>query len=95
MTIAAPIANSLQRASWIRQMFEAGARLKQQYGADQVFDFSLGNPILEPPAKVHETLHTLLDDPAPGHHRYMPNGGFPAVREYLANELKRRARITL
>ena len=88
MTIAAPIANSLQRASWIRQMFEAGARLKQQYGADQVFDFSLGNPILEPPAKVHETLHALLDDPAPGHHRYMPNGGFPAVREYLANELR-------
>ena len=88
MTIAAPIANSLQRASWIRQMFEAGARLKQQYGAEQVFDFSLGNPILEPPAKVHETLHALLDDPAPGHHRYMPNGGFPAVREYLANELR-------
>ena len=88
MTIAAPIANSLQRASWIRQMFEAGARLKQQYGADQVFDFSLGNPILEPPTKVHETLHALLDDPAPGHHRYMPNGGFPAVREYLANELR-------
>ena len=68
MTIAAPIANSLQRASWIRQMFEAGTQLKQQYGADQVFDFSLGNPILEPPAKVHETLHALLDDPAPGHH---------------------------
>ena len=88
MTIAAPIANSLQRASWIRQMFEAGAQLKQQYGADQVFDFSLGNPILEPPPKVHETLHALLDDPAPGHHRYMPNGGFAAVREYLANELK-------
>ena len=88
MTIAAPIANSLQRASWIRQMFEAGARLKQQYGADQVFDFSLGNPILEPPTKVHETLHALLDDPAPGHHRYRPNGGFPAVREYLANELR-------
>ena len=41
MTIAAPIANSLQRASWIRQMFEAGAQLKQQYGADQVFDLSL------------------------------------------------------
>ena len=40
MTIAAPIANSLQRASWIRQMFEAGAQLKQQYGADQIFDFS-------------------------------------------------------
>ena len=88
MTIAAPIAKSLQRASWIRQMFEAGARLKQQYGADQVFDFSLGNPILEPPPKVHETLHALLDDPAPGNHRYMPNGGFTAVREYLASELK-------
>ena len=44
-------------------MFEAGAQLKQQYGADQVFDFSLGNPILEPPTKVHEALHALLDDP--------------------------------
>lgn len=88
MTIATSIADSLQRASWIRQMFEAGARLKQEFGADQVFDFSLGNPILEPPAQVHQTLHRLLDDPQPGQHRYMPNGGFPAVRQYLAEELR-------
>ena len=47
-------------------MFEEGALRKAQYGAENVFDFSLGNPNLEPPAKVGETLKKLASDTAPG-----------------------------
>ena len=39
----------MERASWIRKMFEEGIRLKQEFGEDNVFDLSLGNPVAEPP----------------------------------------------
>ena len=88
MPIAQSVRESMQRSSWIRQMFEEGARLKALHGADQVHDFSIGNPVLEPPAAFHEALRGLLETPAPGLHRYMPNAGYPEVRAYEAAELK-------
>ena len=45
MSISQSIRESMEKGSWIRQMFEAGARLKAEHGAENVFDFSLGNPI--------------------------------------------------
>jgi hypothetical protein len=42
--ISRAVTDNLTKASWIRRMFEEGARLKQERGADKVFDFSLGNP---------------------------------------------------
>lgn len=68
-------------------MFEEGARLKEQYGAANVFDFSLGNPHLEPPAEFVESLRRLAANPPPGLHRYMPNAGFPDVRERMAAKI--------
>ena len=56
MSISHSIRESMVKGSWIRQMFEAGARLKAEHGAENVFDFSLGNPILEPPEQVHEQI---------------------------------------
>lgn len=88
MSISHHISDALQRASWIRQMFEKGQQLKEEFGADQVFDFSLGNPVLEPPREVFHCLMDLLKDGQPGMHRYMPNGGFPAVRDYIARQLR-------
>ena len=85
MSIAQSIRESMERGSWIRQMFEAGTRLKAEYGAENVFDFSLGNPILEPPQQVHEQLRLLLEKPQSGMHRYMPNAGFLETREYVAS----------
>jgi aspartate aminotransferase len=79
---------AIEDASWIRKMFEEGARLKAQYGADNVFDFSLGNPMLEPPAGFREETVKLLQHPTPGMHRYIPNAGLPEVRAYVAEELK-------
>jgi aspartate aminotransferase len=83
----------MQAASWIRGMFEEGIRLKQQYGAEQVYDFSLGNPIVEPPPEFHEVLHRLVSHPQPGMHRYMPNVGYPETRAAVAAQLTRETGI--
>ena len=80
MAIAQRVRQHMQAASWIRGMFEEGIQLKQQYGADNVYDFSLGNPVLEPPAQFYEALHHLVTHPRPGMHRYMPNTGYPETR---------------
>jgi aspartate aminotransferase len=81
------VRTSLEGSSWIRKMFEEGARLKALHGADNVFDFSLGNPILDPPPAFHAALIDLLSHPAPGMHRYIPNAGLPEARSYVAAEL--------
>ena len=78
----------MQKGSWIRQMFEEGARLKALHGAENVFDFSLGNPILEPPQEVHIELLNLINNPQSGMHRYMPNAGFPETCEYVAGIMR-------
>jgi aspartate aminotransferase len=75
-------------------MFEEGIRLKQHYGAEQVYDFSLGNPIVEPPPEFHEVLHRLVSHPQPGMHRYMPNTGYPETRAAVAAQLTRETGIT-
>ncbi|MGK5093950.1 pyridoxal phosphate-dependent aminotransferase [Deltaproteobacteria bacterium TL4] len=89
MSISNQMKEAMTRSSWIRQMFEEGTRLKALYGAEQVFDFSLGNPILEPPAAVHRVLLDLLSKPPQGMHRYMPNAGYPETREAIAKTLTR------
>jgi len=68
-------------------MFEAGARLKAEHGADNVFDFSLGNPNLEPPKAFKTAMKKAIDDPGAGRHGYMPNAGYPYVREAIAKTM--------
>lgn len=71
-------------------MFEAGTQLKQQYGEDQVCDFSIGNPDLPPPAAVAEGLRKLADKgQEPFAFGYMSNGGYPWARHQLAEHLCR------
>jgi aspartate aminotransferase len=82
--LARQVAECLQSASWIRRMFEEGDRLRAQVGAENVFDFSLGNPHLEPPVAVLNRLQELATAAPRGLHRYMPNAGFPAVRKAMA-----------
>ena len=89
MAIAQRVRQHMQAASWIRGMFEEGIQLKQQYGADNVYDFSLGNPVLEPPPQFYEALHQLVTHPQPGMHRYMPNVGYPETRAAIAAQLTR------
>ena len=76
---------SISGGSWIRRMFEAGIALKSQYGADNVCDFSLGNPDLPPPPQVAQALRALADEAdKPFALGYMPNGGYPWARELMA-----------
>jgi aspartate aminotransferase len=73
-----------EKSSWIRKMFEEGAKMKAQYGDDNVFDFSLGNPDAPPPERYNEVIREIVQNESPGMHSYMPNGGYPWVREVIA-----------
>ncbi|QEK11053.1 pyridoxal phosphate-dependent aminotransferase [Crassaminicella thermophila] len=89
------VVNNLSKSSWIRAMFEEGAKLAQKYGAENVYDFSLGNPYAEPPEEVIESLkkHVLSDEK--GLHRYMNNAGYQEVRERIAKSLQNESGIEL
>lgn len=84
MPIASKIAQQMSESSWIRRMFEEGLRLKAQFGDDRVFDFTLGNPDLDPPEGLVTRLRDLAANPPPRMHQYMPNAGFPEVRAEVA-----------
>jgi aspartate aminotransferase len=95
MSIAEKIETTLERASWIRKMFEEGTQLKAEHGAQNVFDFSLGNPNLEPPASFKETLVRLAASPDSGQHAYMPNTGYPFVRKEVAEFLTKEQGVDI
>jgi aspartate aminotransferase len=95
MSISQKMNEFAERSSWIRKMFEEGAKLKQEFGAENVFDFSLGNPDLPPPPKFDETLQRLAADTSPGLHCYMPNGGYPHVRQAVANQISKEQGMTV
>lgn len=81
----------VQNNSAIRTMFEEGNRLKKKYGADKVFDFSLGNPSVPAPDCVREAIIDLANSEDPAVlHGYMNNAGFEDVREVIAQSLNRR-----
>lgn len=90
MPVAKKIEAFMSRSSFIREMFEAGARLKKEFGPENVYDFSLGNPDLQPPDEFRTALKELAADATPGGHAYMSNAGWPEVRasvaEYAAKE---------
>ena len=95
MPVAQAVKDALDSSSMIRRMFEEGIELKKKFGPDKVFDFSLGNPDLEPPEAFRQTLLRLVTEDAPGSHGYMPNAGFPHVREALARKTSHEHGITL
>ena len=77
--------------SAIRMMFEEGNRLRAKYGADKVFDFSLGNPSVPAPDSVREAIIDLVNNTDPTVlHGYMSNAGFEDVRQTIAESLNRR-----
>src|SRR4029077_2290904 len=87
MIVSKAVTDNLGRASWIRRMFEEGARLKQERVADKVFDFTLGNPEVEPPAAVIEAARRILASKEPLLHAYMPTAGYRQVRPAIAKRL--------
>jgi len=87
MVISKKIKNFLSNASFIRKMFEEGERLRKLYGAENVYDFSLGNPDVEPPKAFKEALLKIAQEPIPGMHRYMSNAGYSETRQAIAEVL--------
>src|ERR1035438_9032748 len=94
-SISRSIAEQMERSSWIRRMFEIGIRLRRERGAGNVFDFSLGNPEVEPPAAVLDALRQVASEARPHAHGYMPNAGFPEVRAAIARNPSARTGIPL
>lgn len=84
MSVSRYIEESMKASSWIRKMFEEGTKLKAQYGEDKVYDFTLGNPDVEPPEMFFKVLKETVMRSKKGAHAYMPNAGYPDVREKIS-----------
>ena len=87
MAVSKKIKEFMEQGSWIRRMFEDGIALRQEHGEENVFDLSLGNPVMEPPPEFLEELRRIAENPEPGMHRYMPNAGYPETRAAVAAQL--------
>ena len=95
MAMAKKIEGFITQSSWIRRMFEEGIRLKQEFGAGNVYDFSLGNPNVEPPEEFRQALREVAAADIPGKHAYMPNAGYPETRRAVADYLFREQGVAI
>lgn len=95
MSIADNVAKRMAAGSWIRRMFEEGTVLKKQYGEENVFDLSIGNPIMEPPPEFYTELKQFVERAKPGRHRYMENAGYAETRAAVAARLTSETGIRL
>jgi len=84
MSISRAMEESIEKSSWIRKMFEEGAKLAAIHGRENVYDFTLGNPNVEPPEAFYKALSECADTAGRPLHGYMPNGGYPDVRAAVA-----------
>ena len=90
MGISKAISKSMKDSSWIRAMFEEGEKMKKIHGPENILDFTLGNPVVEPPAELKQELIKLVTSDTAGMHRYMTNSGYEDVRAEIA-EFQRQA----
>ena len=89
--IAKKMVKYVEGSSVTRAMFEEGKRLAKLYGAENVFDFSLGNPSVEPPKAVAEQMKKVLEEVHPNKiHGYMNNAGHEEVRAAIAASLNQK-----
>ena len=90
--ISKKMENMVANSSAIRAMFEEGNRLAKIYGAENVFDFSLGNPNVPAPEAVKKAIIELLDeeDPVVLHGYTNSNAGYEDVRQAVAESLNKR-----
>jgi aspartate aminotransferase len=86
--ISEKMKEAVEGGSAIRQMFEEGDRLSKLHGAENVFDFSIGNPSAEPPESIKLAIQEILETEDPNLvHGYMNNAGFEDVREAIAGDI--------
>jgi len=87
MSISKKIKASISQSSAIRKMFEEGIALKKKHGADNVFDFSLGNPNVEHPREFKRELIKVAEEEIVLKHGYTPNAGYPETRQAVARKI--------
>ena len=95
MPVADRIRQNMEMGTWIRCMFEEAIMMRQKFGAENVYDLSIGSPVLEPPPEFKAELKKLANNPIPGMHRYMPNAGYTETREAVAARLARDTGVAI
>lgn len=82
--------------SIIRVMFEEGKRLSDIYGKENVFDYSLGNPSIEPPENIKNTISEILNEESASLiHGYMSNSGYEDVRDKIAQFINKKHNVNI
>jgi aspartate aminotransferase len=95
MAISRLVLEQIEGSSWVRRMFEEAAQLRAKHPDRRVFDFSLGNPRLDPPSGFQETLEEVVRTERPGRHGYMPNAGYDETRQAVAEQISREQGVPL
>ena len=95
MTIAKKIKSSISQSSMIRKMFDEGILLKKKYGADKVYDFSLGNPNVEQPEEFKRELINLASEIIHLKHGYTPNAGYSETRKAIAQKISKTSGLKI
>ena len=86
----------VSNSSIIRAMFEEGKRLSEIYGEENVFDYSIGNPNVEPPESIKKVITEILNEEKPNFvHGYMNNSGYEDVRDAISAFLNKKHDLTL
>ena len=89
--VSKKIAQALAGSSVIRAMFNEGKEMAARYGAENVYDFSLGNPATPAPESVNRSIKEIVNEMDPLElHGYMSNSGYEDVRRAMAENLNRR-----
>ncbi|CAI3544608.1 pyridoxal phosphate-dependent aminotransferase [Clostridium sp.] len=86
----------VNNSSTIRAMFEEGKRLSDIYGEENVFDYSIGNPNVEPPENIKTIISDILNKEKPNLvHGYMNNSGYEDVRDDISSFLNKKNDLNL
>lgn len=87
MAISKSVKNAMVAGNYIRKMFEEGIALKKIHGDANVYDLSIGNPVMEPPEAFNRELRQIVNHPWPGMHLQMEAAGYTATRTTIAAQL--------
>lgn len=95
MSISKKIKASISQSSMIRKMFEQGMILKKKHGADNVYDFSLGNPNVDHPEEFKKELICVADEEIALKHGYTPNAGYMETRQAVARKISKTTGVKI
>jgi aspartate aminotransferase len=95
VSVSERVKKGMELGSWIRRMFEEGIAMKKKFGTENVYDLSLGNPVMEPPPEFKREIKRLADHPYKGMHGYMENAGYPETRAAVGAQLSKETGLKI